>query len=167
MNKRNKTEAKLVEKRLRRITDEERQLFNTSDEGLVHILAATADLQLDPQSLILFLENTINPYITSLKMFFNRARPWKLSNFIKDNRLESRTVFTASYPSGHSTQSMFLAFELARLYPDKKNELIALADKIGQSRIAAGHHYPTDHEKGKVLALDFSDKFKYDILKYI
>lgn len=163
----NKTEAKVVETRLRRLSDNERLLFVASDANFSTLFATTANVQLDSHQLTQFLNDTINPYITSMKKLHNRARPFQLNNFVREHRIQSHTVHTPSYPSGHSMQSLFLALELARLYPTKKKELIDLAEQIGQSRIAAGHHYPTDHEYGKELAVIFSDKFKYELLHYL
>ena len=154
-------EAKIVENRLRNISEKEKALFLESEYFTDLFNAITNE---PVEKLDLFLVNTINPYILKIKKEINRARPFQVNNYINKNRIKSTTANTAAFPSGHSMQTYFLAKNLALLYPDKANELFQLAENIGQSRIAAGHHYPSDHKYGKWLV----DNIYFDKLpKYI
>jgi hypothetical protein len=142
-------EAQIVENRLKNITEDEKAIFLESDENYVHLFNSITN---EPdEKLDLFLMNTINPHILKIKKKINRARPFQVNNYINKNRIKSTTANTAAFPSGHSMQTYFLAKNLALLYPKKANKLFQLAENIGQSRIAAGHHYPSDHEYGKWL----------------
>ena len=145
----NSTETQIVKNRLRNITPQEKYMFQLSDLGLEKIFASLA--QKNTQDIQDLLQNTINPHILSIKDEINRARPYQFDQWIKDNRLPSDTVHTPAFPAGHTMQSLFLAKILSREYPKKSQLFHDVAEAIGQSRIAAGHHFPSDHEYGKWL----------------
>ena len=149
MHPHNVDESKEVEKRLKNMSDKELKMFKESDKHFTNMFGKIVGE--DPKKLDIFLNKTINPYIISIKGSINRARPFQVNNFIENNRIFSTTVHTPAFPAGHTMQSLFLAKNLARLYPDKEDELLELAELIGQARIAAGHHYPSDHKYGKWL----------------
>jgi acid phosphatase (class A) len=56
-----------------------------------------------------------------------------------------------SYPSGHSMGSYTLAVVLGAVFPEKAQALLDRARQIGQSRVDAGVHYPSDIAEGEVL----------------
>jgi acid phosphatase (class A) len=59
---------------------------------------------------------------------------------------------SSGYPSGHSTEAHVLALVLTSLDPSRAGDFEARAEQIGQDRVIAGVHYPTDVEAGKALA---------------
>jgi acid phosphatase (class A) len=83
------------------------------------------------------------------KKFYARPRP-----FVADSRAKPCVQLedTFSYPSGHATHSMLLALVLSEIFPEKRNELILLAQQIGHDRVLGGVHYPSDVEAGQKLA---------------
>jgi len=88
-----------------------------------------------------------------LKYRFNRPRPFQLAYYlgIDIHQFNSSTSKTPSFPSGHSAQSTLQSLVLADQFPDLKNKLMKLADKVSESRLVGGHHYPSDIEYGEKL----------------
>ena len=87
--------------------------------------------------------------VNQAKDFYARKRP-----FVTDSRVKPAllTEETFSYPSGHATHSMLLALVLSEIFPDRRNELISLAQQIGHDRVLGGVHYPSDVQAGQTLA---------------
>jgi acid phosphatase (class A) len=56
---------------------------------------------------------------------------------------------SASYPSGHTTQSWAWGLILAELAPDRATEILMRARSIGESRIVCGVHYLSDVQAGR------------------
>ena len=87
---------------------------------------------------------------------FERVRPYHLADAMnmKFNNmpLESDSMKSPAYPSGHSLQSRLIAEYYAEKYPEHKENLINAADECGMGRVYAGYHYPSDHEASKKLA---------------
>jgi acid phosphatase (class A) len=59
---------------------------------------------------------------------------------------------TAAYPSGHVTRAYAWAAVLAEIYPEKRAELFARAERAGWGRVLAGVHYPSDVVGGRLMA---------------
>lgn len=58
-----------------------------------------------------------------------------------------------SFPSGHATAAMSVAFVYAHAYPSLALPLVALAGAVGMSRVFLGVHYPGDVLIGQVIAV--------------
>jgi len=97
-----------------------------------------------------------------LKYKFNRPRPFQLGPVlgIDVTKYQSSTAKTPAFPSGHTTQSVLVACVLSEKYPELKEELMKVADKVSLSRVVGGHHYPSDIEYGKVLGKWLSGQLK-------
>ncbi|MEM9635950.1 MAG: phosphatase PAP2 family protein, partial [Pseudomonadota bacterium] len=63
----------------------------------------------------------------------------------------------ASYPSGHSIRAIVYARLLSEVFPEKSDELMDLANRIGHGRVIAGVHYPMDVSSGQVLGHAYSE----------
>mgnify|MGYP001369715574 CR=1 FL=1 len=89
-----------------------------------------------------------------LKVRYNRPRPEQLGHLVGyDVRsIKTETDDTPSYPSGHTAQAWTVAYYLADKFPDHKDELYAIAEKIENSRIVRGAHYPSDNKEAKKIA---------------
>lgn len=97
-----------------------------------------------------------------LKYKFNRPRPFQLGPVlgIDVTKYQSSTAKTPAFPSGHTTQSFLVACVLSEKYPELKEKLMKVADKVSLSRVVGGHHYPSDIEYGKVLGKWLSGQLK-------
>jgi hypothetical protein len=88
--------------------------------------------------------------IMKYKNVYNRARPSQIvPNIInKENGilLNSRTADTPAYPSGHAFQAYYLGKILSKKIPERKEEIMKIAKRIGDIRIIAGLHYPSDRD---------------------
>jgi acid phosphatase (class A) len=58
-----------------------------------------------------------------------------------------------SYPSGHTTLAYAWAAVLAEIFPDRAKALMSRAELVGQDRIKAGVHHPSDVAAGHQLGL--------------
>jgi acid phosphatase (class A) len=94
-----------------------------------------------------------------LKSRIGRPRPYWLDGRVRPiPGLESSDY---SFPSGHSAGAYYMASILADRYPNRKEELFSLADRIAQSRVIAGVHYPSDIEAGKRVGLAYVELDKF------
>ncbi|HEU5124865.1 MAG TPA: phosphatase PAP2 family protein [Verrucomicrobiae bacterium] len=67
-----------------------------------------------------------------------------------------------SYPSGHSTRATIYALLLAEIFPDRKDEILAIGRQTGWHRVQMAMHYPSDIFAGRVLAQAVVRKLKND-----
>jgi len=89
-----------------------------------------------------------------LKDLINRPRPYQLAKYL--NILFYQIIHTdantASFPSGHALTGFLMGEYYSRKYPDFRNELEALGDRIANSREQMGIHYPSDTAISKTIA---------------
>lgn len=94
--------------------------------------------------------------VTILKAFTDRARPYKT---LREARLVGWKELGLSFPSGHTTQSFFMAgliirhFELALPFAIL---LYGIAGFVGVTRVYLGVHYPRDVIAGGLLGVVWS-----------
>lgn len=91
--------------------------------------------------------------VLTLKFKYNRPRPKKyMQDHYSDFPHERITHNnTPSYPSGHSAHAYFNCCILADAFPDHAVKLFSLADRVAQSRIDLGKHYPSDVSFGRFI----------------
>ena len=92
--------------------------------------------------------------ILSLKRFYNRPRPKVLADKldIGFSFFPLKTAETPSYPSGHATHGRLVAKLVADEVPfQHRADILRLGDDIGEGRMVAGAHYPSDTEFGHRL----------------
>ena len=89
-----------------------------------------------------------------LKVRYNRPRPEQLGPLVGyDVRsIKTETDDTPSYPSGHTAQAWTVAYYLADKFPEHKDGLHAIAEKIEKSRIVRGAHFPSDNKEAKRIS---------------
>jgi hypothetical protein len=91
-----------------------------------------------------------------IKDAVKRPRPYWNNDKIKT--FEGVTSPSYSFPSAHSGLAWKIAIELGKKYPHLKDSLETIARKIGESRIHAGVHYPSDVKAGEWVAKHTWDK---------
>jgi len=64
---------------------------------------------------------------------------------------------SASYPSGNSLLGYVYAIILADILPEKHDEIFAKGVQIGDARVVAGVHYPTDVAAGRLAAVEIAN----------
>jgi len=93
--------------------------------------------------------------IKAYKALYNRARPHQALpdriNVASGTLLPLKTADTPSYPAGHAYQGYLLASVLSRRFPHKKHAIDQAAERLAESRIYAGVHYPSDNAFSKAL----------------
>ena len=89
------------------------------------------------------------------KAQWNRQRP-----FLADARIKPCIEIekTASYPSGHATRGVLWAIILSEIFPEHKDQIMARGRLIGEDRLIAGMHYPSDVEAGQKLGEEIAKK---------
>ena len=101
--------------------------------------------------------------ILSLKRFYNRPRPKVLANKLGlgFSFFPLKTAETPSYPSGHATHGRLVAKLIADEVPfEHRANIIRLGEDIGEGRMIAGAHYPTDTNFGHLLGDELYRLFK-------
>lgn len=88
------------------------------------------------------------------KKLFNRPRPYQLMKELGiDNNIKvGRTTQSPSYPSTHAIIGHFLAKWLADKFPKQCKKLCKLGYDLGNNRVKAGYHYPSDFQAGIKIA---------------
>ena len=91
--------------------------------------------------------------IYHLKYKFNRPRPKQVAEFLGIDLPTTtlKSMYTPSYPSGHSTQGIFIGKVLSKMYPSHEKKLMELGKMISHSRLMARAHYPSDSKFGEYL----------------
>lgn len=113
--------------------------------------------KVDGPALRALLDNAIdevrNDY-DAVKAIYDYPRPFEISAAVEAVG-DARAV--ASYPSGHSIRAIVYARLLAEVFPEKNDELMDLANRIGHGRVIAGVHYPMDVSSGQVLGHAYAE----------
>jgi acid phosphatase (class A) len=67
-----------------------------------------------------------------------------------------------SYPSAHAVRGVVWSRILAEMFPDKKDALLKRGLLMGEDRVIAGIHFPSDVEAGQKLGDAIADKLLAD-----
>jgi hypothetical protein len=97
-----------------------------------------------------------------LKYKFNRPRPFQLGPVlgVDVTKYQSDSAKTPAFPSGHTMGSTLVACILSKKYPELKDKLMKIADKVSLSRVVGGHHYKSDIDYGKQIGKWLSGQLK-------
>lgn len=93
------------------------------------------------------IQDKLGGLIMRLKKYYNRPRPYQCAYYTKQPDFHNFNTISGnhpSYPSGHASQSLFVCKVVAFHNPDKKEELMRLAHRIGKTREVMGVHFPSD-----------------------
>lgn len=116
-----------------------------------------AIFEVDGPALKVLIDNAIDEVradYDAVKGIYDYPRPFEISSAVEPLG-DARPV--ASYPSGHSIRAVVYARLLAEIFPEKSNELMDLATRIGHGRVVAGVHYPMDVSEGQKLGHAYAD----------
>jgi len=152
-------EIGLVKSEMKRATEEDKKFALAANDSPPEIFYQWLILRGEKPSMKelkdLWNHDSNMELINNMKVAWQRLRPYMSHNIIP---LTGTTSNTYSFPSGHSCGSHYMACMLANKYPHLANSLTELADKIGNSRILSGVHYPSDVEEGKKIGIALAKK---------
>ena len=94
--------------------------------------------------------NETYPVIIQIKNYYNRPRPEQVNSEIE--AYDSNTAKTPAYPSGHALQSYVIAKRLSQKHPLHTLKFYKIADRIANSRVSVGLHYPSDNTFSRQLS---------------
>ncbi len=99
-----------------------------------------------------------------IKHRFKRLRPFKV-----DPRVPSllKTLDEHSFPSGHAMTLTGVLAPVVLLWPAAAVSAVAMACCMAWSRIATGHHYPSDVAAGVLLGLGLGYALSVNLLAFI
>jgi undecaprenyl-diphosphatase len=99
-----------------------------------------------------------------IKKRFKRLRPFKV-----DPRLPSLlpTLDEHSFPSGHAMTLTGVLAPIVLLWPAMALSAVAMACCMAWSRIATGHHYPSDVAAGVLLGVCLGYPLSVNMLVYL
>jgi len=105
---------------------------------------------------------TVKPVMLNIKNQFNRPRPYQLAKVYnkKINVIETKTIHTPAYPSGHSFYGMLCFLFCKEYYPRLSSELSKMVDIISDCREYQGVHYRSDTSAGISLASILYERFR-------
>jgi acid phosphatase (class A) len=98
---------------------------------------------------------------------YDRLRPFKQNNLIKPCIAKP---LGKSYPSGHATIGMVVAFALSDVFPERKDALLKRGLLYGHNRVLGGVHFPSDVAMGQrlaeaiILEMRKSPRYQKDVL---
>tara|TARA_R110002020_G_scaffold21782_10_gene73874 strand:- start:1964 stop:2482 length:519 start_codon:yes stop_codon:yes gene_type:complete len=135
-------EAKVVQEQMK---NPDWEYFQLTDKTPIAAFTKYLDangLEYDPANLETIALDAY-PTIIALKDYYNRPRPSQMLDGV--DIIKSPTANSPSYPSGHALQSYLLAEYLSRKYPWRRWTFFQIADRVGNSRVSMGLHYPSDN----------------------
>ncbi len=130
--------------------DRKKQAIADDEENLAAFIASTSikvekDTLPLTTALIQRVIDTEDEVTTPAKKGFGRPRPPVVNEQIKPLIKLSKS---GAYPSGHTTNGTAIAIVLAKMLPEKKDEMMARAKDYAWSRIIVGVHYRSDLDAG-------------------
>ena len=106
----------------------------------------------DDVKLIRELKRQIDTLTLRQKFHFNRLRPREIAKMYDKTLVPHAEVDTPSYPSNHAIVGYLIADVMGKKYPDKKDELMRIAEDNANSRVSLGVHFVSDVEAGRTFA---------------
>jgi len=99
------------------------------------------------------VENT-DGLLYTLKYHYNRPRPFQLGYYhgIQVNPAIYSNANSPAFPSGHATEARLFALIFSEKYSFAAEKIMDMGNKIAESRLNAGVHYPSDTEFGYEVA---------------
>jgi acid phosphatase (class A) len=119
-------------------------------EDFAEVLGAGFDPVRHPrtEALLARAAEASRPCVAAAKVASARPRPYAADPAVTPAVARERTF---SYPSGHATRGALFAAILAELAPGRREALLRRGAQIGEDRVVAGVHYPSDVDAGQRL----------------
>ena len=129
------------------------------DVNFMEIMKDMVGRSPEDEKLVDELKRQIDTLTLRQKYHFNRLRPKEAAIFYHKTLVPHVEVDTPSYPSNHAVVGFVVADILGRKHPEKKNDLMRIAQQNADSRVSLGVHYPIDVEAGKTFADQLIDRY--------
>lgn len=90
----------------------------------------------------------ISKLVSTLKYFYNRARPIQLADYydVDIKLIYTKTHHTPAYPSGHTMYAALGSEMLKDLYPQYTDIFDNWVTDVGEARVIQGVHFPSDNK---------------------
>ena len=100
------------------------------------------------------IEENTDGLLYALKYHYNRPRPVQLGYYhgIHVNPAIYSNANSPAFPSGHAMEARLFALILSEKYPFAADKIMDIGNKMAESRLNAGLHYPSDTEFGYEVA---------------
>ena len=135
----NMKEAIEVKEFIKNRTKKDIKFFHLTNKSVVYAFLPYVNISYKALEKI---ELSVVPTILFYKYLINRARPDQIDKTII--ALDKSTARTPAYPAGHAYQAYFIAKNLSKKYPEKREILNKIALDCDLTRVKAGLHYPSD-----------------------
>lgn len=142
-------ESLKVERKMKTPDDEYFELTDSSPTTAFIQYLDSQGLDSNPDEMLKIIHDT-QPTLMSLKNYYNRPRPAQVNSNIKPRK--SSTAHTPAYPAGHAFQAYLIAEHLGKKYPTHYFKFQSIANRIADSRVKAGLHYPSDNRAARRMA---------------
>jgi hypothetical protein len=105
------------------------------------------------------------PIVMNLKWKFNRPRPFQLAEKygIKLDVIDSPTINSPAYPSGHSAIAAMWAYILSEEYPEHSSLFFNEVSRAELARCLQGVHYPSDNSAAMVITGAIWENVRYNV----
>lgn len=107
----------------------------------------------------------LKPIILNIKYIHNRPRPFQLAEVFNYsiNVIETDTIKTPSYPSGHASYAALCAYLLSAMYPEHSGHFFDKVSIVAEARMMQGVHYPSDNEASMVITGAIWEDIRYKL----
>lgn len=95
-----------------------------------------------------------DPLLFFMKNVINRPRPYQLAHALELPLypLIHTNANSAAYPGGHALDSYNMARYYGQKYPDIADDCMEFAEKLAETRVYTGIHYPSDNVVSKKIS---------------
>lgn len=107
-----------------------------------------------PRSFFDKISENVDGLLFTLKYHYNRPRPVQLGHYhgIPVNPAIYSNANSPAFPSGHAMEARLFALILSEKYSFAADKIMDIGDRMAESRLNAGLHYPSDSKFGYEIA---------------
>lgn len=149
-SKQTRQDLAIVKSRMETVTVDDLAFARMAEENITRLFFDFFRSKGTPISLheIQSVIDAIHPICFYLKNLVQRPRPSQLAWYYRSNLYQSihTDANSASYPSGHALDSYCISKYFGRNMPELQGELQVFAERVADSRVYTGIHYPSDSE---------------------